>query len=57
MTPEIARNALVFLQRAELKGSEVSQFSEVQRALLQVINPPAYQETQTGRSEQRVDLQ
>ncbi len=40
MTPEIARNALIFLARADLKGGEVPAYMEVVGTLQILASPP-----------------
>lgn len=38
MTPEIAKKALEFMQRVDLKGIEVPDFIEVANALSEIVN-------------------
>jgi len=39
MTQDIAKNALAFLARVELKGAEVMEFNKVAAALSAIANP------------------
>ena len=39
MTPELAKAALVFLSRADMKGAEVDAFMQICRALHELANP------------------